>query len=103
MSDNADEDGHEVLVVKKFSISEYVATATKIVAAWWKSCKLPQNNNSQTGSAGLAVLRLCQFLVRSLVYSAGGVEHGNDHHAHVRKDGCPHSGNASAPSSRHSA
>ena len=32
MSDNADEDGHEVLVVKKFSISEYVATATKIVA-----------------------------------------------------------------------
>ena len=33
MSDNADEDGHEVLVVKKFSISEYVATATKIVAA----------------------------------------------------------------------
>ena len=33
MSDNADEDGHEVLVVKKFSITEYVATATKIVAA----------------------------------------------------------------------
>ena len=33
MSDNADEDGHEVLVVKKFSIAEYVATATKIVAA----------------------------------------------------------------------
>lgn len=32
MSDNADEDGHEVLVVKKFSIAEYVATATKIVA-----------------------------------------------------------------------
>ena len=32
MSDNADEDGHEVLV-KKFSIAEYVATATKIVAA----------------------------------------------------------------------
>ncbi len=32
MSDNADEDGHEVLVVKKFSISEYVATATAIVA-----------------------------------------------------------------------
>ena len=32
MSDNADEDGHEVLVVKKFSISEYVATATRIVA-----------------------------------------------------------------------
>ena len=32
MSDNADEAGHEVLVVKKFSISEYVATATKIVA-----------------------------------------------------------------------
>lgn len=31
MSDNADEDGHEVLVVKKFSISEYVATATNIV------------------------------------------------------------------------
>ena len=26
MSDNADEDGHEVLVVKKFSITEYVAT-----------------------------------------------------------------------------
>ena len=25
--------GHEVLVVKKFSIAEYVATATKIVAA----------------------------------------------------------------------
>ena len=33
MSDNAEEDGHEVLVVKKFSIAEYVATATKIVAA----------------------------------------------------------------------
>lgn len=32
MSDNADEAGHEVLVVKKFSISEYVATSTKIVA-----------------------------------------------------------------------
>ena len=37
MSDNADEDGHEVLVVKKFSISEYVATATKIVAAMGES------------------------------------------------------------------
>ena len=32
MSDNADEDGHEILVVKKFSIAEYVATATGIVA-----------------------------------------------------------------------
>ena len=32
MSDNADESGHEVLVVKKFSIAEYVATATAIVA-----------------------------------------------------------------------
>ena len=32
MSDTADEAGHEVLVVKKFSISEYVATATRIVA-----------------------------------------------------------------------
>ncbi len=32
MSDNADEDGHEVLVVKKFSIGEYVETATRIVA-----------------------------------------------------------------------
>ena len=32
MSDNADEDGHEALVVKKLSSSEYVATATKIVA-----------------------------------------------------------------------
>ena len=32
MSDNADEAGHEVLVVKKFSISEYVTTATRIVA-----------------------------------------------------------------------
>lgn len=32
MSDNADEDGHTVLVVKKFSISAYVATATAIVA-----------------------------------------------------------------------
>ena len=37
MSDNADEDGHEVLVVKKFSIGEYVATATKIVAAMVES------------------------------------------------------------------
>ena len=37
MSDNADEDGHEVLVVKKFSITEYVATATKIVAAMVES------------------------------------------------------------------
>lgn len=32
MSDNADESGHEVLVVKKFSIAEYVKTATAIVA-----------------------------------------------------------------------
>ena len=32
MSDNADEAGHEVLVVKKFSIAEYVTTATRIVA-----------------------------------------------------------------------
>ena len=32
MSDNADEAGHEVLGVKKFSISEYVTTATRIVA-----------------------------------------------------------------------
>lgn len=31
MSDNADEDGYTVLVVKKFDISEYVATATSIV------------------------------------------------------------------------
>lgn len=31
MSDNADEAGHELLVVKKFSISEYIATATAIV------------------------------------------------------------------------
>ena len=37
MSDNADEDGHEVLGVKKFSIAEYVATATKIVAAMVES------------------------------------------------------------------
>ena len=32
MSDNADEAGHELLVVKKFSIAEYVTTATAIVA-----------------------------------------------------------------------
>lgn len=32
MSDNADESGYEVLVVKKFSIAEYVKTATEIVA-----------------------------------------------------------------------
>lgn len=32
MSDNADENGREVLVVKKFSIAAYVATATEIVA-----------------------------------------------------------------------
>ena len=32
MSDNADESGHELLVVKKFSISAYVHTATEIVA-----------------------------------------------------------------------
>lgn len=37
MSDNADEDGHEVLVVKKFSISEYVETATSIVAHMLKA------------------------------------------------------------------
>ncbi len=37
MSDNADEDGHQVLVVKKFSIAEYVATATRIVAAMVQS------------------------------------------------------------------
>ena len=33
MSDNADEDGYEVLVVRDFSIKEYVAIATRIVAA----------------------------------------------------------------------
>ena len=33
MSDNADESSYEVLVVKNFSITEYVATATAIVAA----------------------------------------------------------------------
>ena len=32
MSDNADESGYEVLVVKNFSIAEYIATATAIVA-----------------------------------------------------------------------
>ncbi len=32
MSDNADEAGHELLVVKKFSIAGYVSTATAIVA-----------------------------------------------------------------------
>ena len=32
MSDNADESGYEVLVVKQFSIGEYVKTATEIVA-----------------------------------------------------------------------
>ena len=32
MSDNADESGHELLVVKKFSIAEYIKTATAIVA-----------------------------------------------------------------------
>ena len=32
MSDNADEDGYEVLVVRDFSIAEYVKTATEIVA-----------------------------------------------------------------------
>lgn len=37
MSDNADESGHELLVVKKFSIAEYVATATRIVAAMVES------------------------------------------------------------------
>ncbi len=33
MSDNADEDGYEVLVVRDFDIKEYVTTATRIVAA----------------------------------------------------------------------
>lgn len=37
MSDNADEDGHEVLVVKKFSIAEYITTATNIVATMLES------------------------------------------------------------------
>ena len=32
MSDNADESGHELLVVQKFSIAEYVRTATEIVS-----------------------------------------------------------------------
>ena len=32
MSDNADESGYEVLVVRDFSIAEYVKTATEIVA-----------------------------------------------------------------------
>lgn len=37
MSDNADESGHELLVVKKFSIAEYVTTATAIVARMLES------------------------------------------------------------------
>ena len=37
MSDNADEEGHERLVVKDFSISEYVTTATQIVCSMLKS------------------------------------------------------------------
>ncbi|MEE0801619.1 MAG: 5'-methylthioadenosine/adenosylhomocysteine nucleosidase [Gemmiger sp.] len=37
MSDNADESGYEVLVVKKFSIAEYVRTATAIVTAMIES------------------------------------------------------------------
>ena len=32
LTDNADESGYEVLVVKQFSITEYVKTATEIVA-----------------------------------------------------------------------
>ena len=32
MSDNADESGYEVLVVKQFSIAEYIKTSTEIVA-----------------------------------------------------------------------
>ena len=31
MSDNADEEGYERLVVQDFSIDEYVTTATRIV------------------------------------------------------------------------
>ena len=37
MSDNADESGHELLVVKKFSIAEYATTATAIVARMLES------------------------------------------------------------------
>lgn len=37
MSDNADENGHEVLVVKKFSIAEYITTATNIVCKMLES------------------------------------------------------------------
>ena len=33
MSDNADEDGHTVLVVKKFSIAAYAATAARVVSS----------------------------------------------------------------------
>ncbi len=39
MSDNADEAGHEVLVVKKFSIAEYITTATGIVHEMMKLMK----------------------------------------------------------------
>ena len=37
MSDNADESGYEVLVVKDFSIAEYVKTATAIVVRMLES------------------------------------------------------------------
>ena len=43
MSDNADESGYEVLVVKQFSITEYVKTATEIVARMIESGKVLQN------------------------------------------------------------
>ena len=57
MSDNADEDGHEVLVVKKFSITEYVATATKIVAAMVVS--VTDSNRSRSKDRLLSVYRYC--------------------------------------------
>ena len=65
MSDNADEDGHEVLVVKKFSITEYVATATKIVAAMVESLILAAKSSCRIFQQELFLIAASKNLLRS--------------------------------------
>ena len=68
MSDNADEDGHEVLVVKKFSIAEYVATATRIVAADGRSTLSSRSGLYRNCSSfsRFSSSRSCSFCIRRL-------------------------------------
>ena len=63
MSDNADEDGHEVLVVKKFSIAEYVATAGHGGSTLSSRIGLYRNCSS---FSRFSSSRSCSFCIRRL-------------------------------------